>query len=174
MKSALVVLDMLNDFVADSGALYVGETIRGIIKPIAATLAEARSNGWPVFYICDRHRPEDAEFQMFPPHCLAGTWGAEICPELAPLTGEGIIPKRRYSGFFGTELDLSLREQQVDELVLVGVCTNICVLYTAAEARMLGYRVKVPAKQVATFDPDAHVFALREMTKTLGVEVIDR
>ncbi|NPV26505.1 MAG: cysteine hydrolase [Firmicutes bacterium] len=174
MKQALMIIDMLNDFVQENGSLYIGEAGQEIIKPIQSELAEARRNNVPVLYVCDRHRPDDAEFRMFPPHCLVGSWGAAVCPELAPQEKDVIIPKRRYSGFFGTELDLTLRELGVEELILVGVCTNICVLYTAADARMRGYRVKVLKNQVATFDPGAHEFALREMEKTLGVEIIDR
>src|SRR5437764_12512826 len=79
---------------------------------------------------------------MFPPHALSGSKGAEIVPEVAPAAGDVIITKRRYSGFFGTDLDITLRERGVDTLRLVGDCTNICVLYTAADARNLGYAVE--------------------------------
>ena len=82
-----------------------------------------------------------------------------------------MIPKRRYSGFFGTDLDITLREREIDTLRLVGDCTNICVLYTAAEARYRDYAVEVPADCVATFDPDAHTFALKQMQTVLGANV---
>jgi len=92
--------------------------------------------------------------------------------ELAPQEGDLKIYKRRYSAFFGTDLDLTLRELGVTEVELVGVCTQICVLYTAADARMLNYDVTVRRNCVASFDPQAHEFALKEMEKTLGVKVI--
>lgn len=65
---------------------------------------------------------------MFPPHAIAASKGAQIVPELAPRKEDVVVPKRRYSGFFGTDLVITLRERGVDTLGLVGDCTNICVL----------------------------------------------
>jgi len=113
----------------------------------------------------------DKEFNLFPPHCLSGTEGANIIEELKPSKNDFIIHKRRYSGFFQTDLDISLREEGIIELELVGVCTNICVLYTAVSARMLDYRVTVLKDAVASFDQGAHDFALRQMKDVLGVEI---
>ena len=83
-----------------------------------------------------------------------------------------MIPKRRFSGFFGTDLDITLRERSVDTLRLVGDCTNICVLYTAADARNLGYAVEVVREGVTSFDAEAHEDALRELEKTLGATIV--
>lgn len=171
-KKALLIIDMLNDFVREDGALYIGNAGRKIIPVIAELAADARSKGWPVFYICDQHRPDDLEFKMFPPHCIIGSEGARVCDELVPEERDLIIPKRRYSGFYGTELDLALRERGIEEIILVGVCTNICVLYTAADARMRNYRAVVVKDGVASFDEAAHRFALNEMERTLGVVLI--
>jgi len=170
-KKALLVIDMLNDFVKPDGALYIGEAAQRVAKEVEAIIDKARREGMPVIYICDNHRADDAEFNMFKPHCVKGTKGAEIVEELAPQPGDYIIPKRRYSAFFGTDLDATLREMGVSELVLVGVCTNICVLYTAADARMLNYDVTVVRNAVASFSQEAHEFALKEMESTLGVKV---
>jgi nicotinamidase/pyrazinamidase len=171
MRKALLIIDMLNDFIDTEGALYIGETGRAIVPVVRRLLDQFRAEGAPVIYICDRHRPDDAEFQMFPPHCIEASQGAEVIKELEPTAGEAIIPKRRYSGFFGTDLDTTLRELGGEELVLVGCCTNICVLYTAAEARMRNYKVTVPRDAVASFDQDAHRWALAEMEKTLGARL---
>ncbi len=171
MRKALVVIDMLQDFMSEGGALYCGPEARRVVGPIRGKLEAFREAGDPVIFVCDRHRPEDAEFDVFPLHCVEGTPGAEVIGELEPREGEVIVTKRRYSGFFGTDLDITLRELEVGELVLVGVCTDICVLYTAADARNLGYSVTVPADCVASFDDEAHEFALRAMERTLGVKV---
>ena len=109
---------------------------------------------------------------MFKLHCVKDTKGAEVVDELAPKEGDYIIPKRRYSAFFGTDLDAYLREMDISKLTLVGVCTNICVLYTTADARMLNYDVEVIKDAVSSFDKDAHEFALKEMVNTLGAKVI--
>jgi len=169
---ALVVIDMLRDFVDEGGSLYCGPAASALVGPVAAEIAEARQKGVPVIYVCDRHRPDDPEFAMFPPHCVEGTPGAEVVAALTPRPGERVIPKRRFSGFFGTDLDLTLRELGVSRLRLVGVCTNICVLYTAADARMRGYEVEVPSDKVASFDDEAHRWALGQMEKVLGVRVL--
>jgi len=172
MKRALVVVDMIEDFVHEGGALYCGPSIGRIVPVIQNEIARARAAAEPVVYLTDNHLPGDAEFQMFPPHALVGTKGAQIVPELAPRKDDVVIPKRRYSGFFGTDLDITLRERGVDTLRLVGDCTNICVLYTAADARNLGYAVEVVEKGVTSFDEEAHHDALRELEKTLGAKIL--
>lgn len=172
MKRALVVVDMIEDFVREGGALYCGPSMARIVPVIQRELERARRAGEPVVYLTDNHLPDDAEFRIFPPHAIVGTKGAEIVPELAPMTGDVVIPKRRYSGFFGTDLDITLRERGVDALRLVGDCTNICVLYTAADARNLGYAVEVVEDGVTSFDEEAHRDALRELERTLGATVV--
>src|SRR5712692_11472624 len=163
---------MIEDFVREGGALYCGPSMAKLIPVIQRELARARSSGEPVVYVKDEHLPGDAEFQMFPPHAIAGTKGARIVPELAPAAADVVIPKRRYSGFFGTDLDITLRERGVDALRLVGDCTNICVLYTAADARNLGYAVEVVRDAVTSFDPEGHKNALSELEKTLGATLV--
>lgn len=171
MGQALLVIDMLNDFIAPDGALTCGPAGEAIVSAVAAHRAVHRLAGSTIIYVCDRHRSDDAEFRMFPPHCIAGTPGAEIVAALAPEAGEIVIPKRRYSGFFGTELDLTLRELGTTELFLVGVCTNICVQYTAADARNRGYGVSVYRDAVASFDAAAHDMALAQMESVLGCHI---
>lgn len=172
MKRALLVIDMIEDFVHEGGALYCGPSMARIVPVIQRELDRARSSGESIVYLKDDHLPDDAEFALFPPHAIAGTKGAEIVPELAPRDGDIVIPKRRYSGFFGTDLDITLRERGVDTLRLVGDCTNICVLYTAADARNLGYVVEVVRDGVTSFDLEAHADALRELEKTLGATIL--
>ena len=79
--------------------------------------------------------------------------------------------KNRFSGFYGTDLGERLASLAPDEIIIVGDCTNICVLYTVAEARFRDYTIEVPADCVATFDPEAHRFAPREMETVLGARV---
>src|SRR3981189_2643118 len=163
---------MIEDFAHEGGALYCGPSMGQIIPVIQRELARARAAGEPVIYLTDNHLPDDAEFKVFPPHPIVGTKGAEIIPGVAREENDDVIPKRRYSGFFGTDLDITLREKDVDTLRLVGDCTNICVLYTAADARNLGYAVEVVRDGVTSFDEQAHRDALRELEKTLGAKVV--
>jgi len=163
---------MIHDFADPSGALYCGPSMPPVISVIERELARARAAHEPVVYLTDDHLPDDAEFKMFPPHAIHGTKGAQIIPQLTPAPGDVVIPKRRYSGFFGTDLDITLREKGADTLRLVGDCTNICVLYTAADARNLGYAVEVVRDGVTSFDLEAHRDALRELEKTLGARLV--
>ncbi len=164
-------MDMLNDFVLPDGKLSCGQAAQDIVEPIRQRLEAARDAGHTVIYVCDNHKPDDPEFRMFPVHCVAGTQGAEVVAELAPEPGDIVIKKRRYSAFFGTDLDLHLRENGIEELTLVGVCTNICVMYTAADARNRNYDVIVPRDSVASFSDEAHEFALKELKNTLGAQI---
>lgn len=169
---ALLIIDMLEDFINKEGALTTGPAGEEIVGFIQGKVEEFRGKDYPIIYICDNHEIDDKEFQMFPTHCVAGTSGSEIIKDLAPQEGDKIIKKRRYSSFFGTDLDLYLRENNIDEVYLVGVCTNICVLYTAADARNLAYKVNVYEDGVTSFDSEAHKFALKEMGTTLGCHII--
>jgi nicotinamidase-related amidase len=172
VRRALLVIDMIHDFAHEGGALYCGASMAKIIPVIQGELDRARAAAEPVVYLTDAHMPDDAEFQLFPPHAIVGTKGAQIIPELAPSEADVVIPKRRYSGFFGTDLDITLRERGVDTLRLVGDCTNICVFFTAADARNLGYAVEVVEEGVTSFDAEAHRDALRELEKTLGAKIV--
>lgn len=171
MKEALIVIDMLNDFIKPEGALSVGEIGGKIVPFIKSEIEKMRQENKPVIFICDNHKENDPEFAMFPPHCVENTLGAKIIDELQPTKKDFIIPKRRYSGFFGTDLDLVLRENDINTVNLVGVCTNICVLYTAADARMRHYDVNVLKNGVASFDSVAHQFALQQMETVLGANI---
>ncbi|MFH1538972.1 MAG: isochorismatase family cysteine hydrolase [bacterium] len=172
MSEALIVIDMLNDFVSEDGALYVGETVKKIIPQIQKKIAQYRADNAPIIYICDYHAKDDPEFEMFPPHCVKETKGSEIHKDLREKNSDAIIKKRRYSGFFDTDLEGVLKDKGITKLELCGVCTNICVMYTAADARNRGYEVTVDRKCVASFDHAAHEFALKEMKSVLGVNIV--
>ncbi|MEW5944633.1 MAG: isochorismatase family cysteine hydrolase [bacterium] len=172
MADALIVIDMLNDFVKEDGALYVGDTVKKIIPNIQKKVARCREENTPIVFVCDWHEENDPEFEMFPPHCVKGTGGAEVHKDLRPAETDRVVRKRRYSGFFGTELDSILRDIGAARIELCGVCTNICVLYTAADARNREYGVEVDRKCVDSFDRAAHEFALKEMERVLGVKLV--
>ncbi len=81
-SQALVVADMINDFLDPAGSLYVGEAGRGIIAFLPAKVEAMRRQGAVIIFLCDAHDPADPEFRRFPPHGIKGTWGARIIPEL--------------------------------------------------------------------------------------------
>jgi len=161
---------MLRGFLEEGYPLYCGARARQIIPGIQRLLEQELAQGSKVFFVCDCHTPDDPEFNLFPPHCIEGSVEAEIIPELAGYQGK-IIRKRHYSAFFDTALKEKLEKIRPEKLVICGVCTNICVLHTAADARNLGYEVEIPANCVASFDEPAHRFALNQMKQTLGVKL---
>jgi nicotinamidase-related amidase len=169
--AALIVIDMLNDFIEEGGALDCGPAARGIVPFVRRRIEAFRRAGDPVIFLRDAHAPDDPEFQKFPPHCVAGTRGAEIIAELAPRPGETVIAKRRYSGFYGTDLEKVLAAAGIDTVEVVGVCTSICVMDTVGGLANRDYRIRVPMDGVADFDPRMHAFALQRMKQLYGAEV---
>jgi ureidoacrylate peracid hydrolase len=141
--AAVLVVDMLNDFVDPAGKMPLADGA-SVIAPIRGLVDGMRSLGASIVWICDRHQPDDREFAKRDPHCLDGTWGAQVIPQLSPQPGDREVAKRRYSAFFGTDLDLLLRELGIRTVVAAGVVTNICVRSTVHDAFFRGYQVVVP------------------------------
>lgn len=174
-RNALLVIDMLEDFVREGAPLEVPQTPT-ILPALRRRLGRARKAGELVVYLCASHRKNDPEFSRmgWPPHAIAGTPGAAVVREVAPGPGDVVVEKRTYSGFFRSGLDAALRRHGVRALSLSGCVTNICVLYTAADAATRGYDVSVDEALVAGLDADSHGFALDQMGKVLGVRVVRR
>jgi len=143
-RAAVLVVDMLNEFLEPGGEMVLLEG-RRVIEPINRLLTASRGMGMRVVWLCDEHPiPDDKEFEKRVPHCIGGTWNAGIIDAMDVAPDELRIAKRRYSGFFGTDLDLRLREWRVEQVVVTGVVTNICVRSTVHDAYFLGYDVFVP------------------------------
>ncbi len=170
MNNVVLVVDMLRCFMEPGHPLYAGDKARSIIPNARGLLERELASGARVFFICDNHDPDDLEFEMFPPHCIAGTPEAEVIPELATYPGETIY-KKRYSGFFNTELEQKLKALGPEKIIICGVLTNICVMHTVADARNRDYHVEVPVDCVASPDETAHRFALEHMEKVLGARL---
>jgi len=171
-RQGLIIIDMLNDFVKAGAPLEVPEA-RKVLPNIKRRLQQAREAGIPVFFVCDSHEENDREFSRmgWPPHAVKGSEGAQVAEEISPLPGEKIVTKTTYSGFYNSALESLLRSLGVQELIITGCVTNICVLYTAADAVMRGFNVVVPADSVAGLSREAHNFALKEMEDVLGIRV---
>ncbi|HDI46043.1 MAG TPA: cysteine hydrolase [Candidatus Omnitrophica bacterium] len=166
MRQALLVIDMLNDFVREEAPLEVSKS-REIIPNIKREIDKARQNEIPVIYLCDAHKPDDPEFKIWPPHCVEGTEGADVIEELKPDKDDFIVKKVSYSGFYNTKLEELLKSLGVQKLLLTGIVTNICVLYTGVDALMRGFEVEVIEDCVAGLNEDDHKFALRQLKEIL-------
>jgi nicotinamidase/pyrazinamidase len=172
-KEALLVIDMLNDFVLSGASLEVPDT-RMIMPVVQKEIRKARIVGNPVIYVCDTHAPDDKEFRKFgwPAHAVKGTKGAQVVEELKPAPGDSIIPKDTYSGFYGTRLDETLKNLGVDSLRLTGCVTHICIMATASDAVLRDYKVTVVEDGVAGLAREDHDAALRIMKNVMGVRIV--
>ena len=170
MANAVLVVDTLVGFLEEGHNLYCGDDARKIIPGIRSLVEEELRLGSTVFFVCDNHDPNDLEFKMFPVHCVRGTEETNVVRELADLPGT-VIPKRRYSAFFDTDLADRLEALKPEKLIVVGVCTDICVMHTTADARNRDYEVEIPVDCVASFDRGAHEAALRHMERILGAKL---
>jgi ureidoacrylate peracid hydrolase len=162
-RTAMIVVDMQNDFVA-SGAAMETPAARAMVPKLAEALTLCRGAGIRVIYTAHVHRRDGSDMGLFddmhPPIAnraalVDGTPGVDIYPELAPQPGEHVIKKHRYSGFFGTDLDIILREWGVDTVIISGTTTENCCHATARDAMFRNYRVVFLSDATATYDyPD--------------------
>ena len=174
MSNVVLVIDMVRGFMEPGHNLYCGDEAREIIPNVKQLLEKEQAAGSEILFISDHHDPDDLEFQMFPVHCVKGTEEPYVIEELAGFVTDGnVIPKNRYSGFFNTDLEQRLERLQPDKLIVCGVATNVCVLHTTSDARNRDYQVDVPSDCVATFDADAHVWAMGHLRSILGARIVD-
>ena len=165
--TAILVVDMLKDFFDQGGAMVL-EGGKALYAPHRQLLVAARSAGMPVLWLNQSLPPDDSLFEMRTVHCLAGSWGAEVVDELPVEASDIVIPKRRYSGFFQTTLDLTLRERGIDTVIVTGVVTNICVRSTVHDAFFLRYKVLVPEDLVMATSPQAQEVTLYDIDTHYG------
>jgi ureidoacrylate peracid hydrolase len=170
-STALIVVDMLNEFCKPGGAMVLPGYER-LVGPQRQLIEAGRQAGCPIVFVVDTHRAnvrQDREFLKRTPHCLEGSWGARVIDDLDPRPTDLQVVKRRYSAFFNTDLDLTLRDLQVDTLAIFGVVTNICVRSTVHDAFFLGYTVIVPEDCVAATSPREQDSSLYDIATHFGI-----
>jgi len=174
-RPAILIVDMLNDFCKEGGCMVLKEGAE-IYKNLAHLIDEGRRHQCPIIYANDCHRAGkyDKEFDKRTPHCIDGTWGAQVIDELAPHEEDYCIKKRRFSGFYQTDLDLVLRELGVKSVVVTGVVTNICVRSTCHDAFFLGYQVVVPQDCVRATGPREQESTLWDISTHFGSVTISK
>jgi nicotinamidase-related amidase len=166
MRSALVVVDMLNDFL--DGAL-ANPAAGGIVEPIQLLAGRARSSrDWLVVYVNDAHELSDVELRVFPPHAMAGTAGAAVVDALRPEQGDVVVPKRFYSSFTESSLEHELRAHDVGRLVLVGQHTDCCVRHTAYDAFARGFELAVCPDATTVFAPGSSDPVSERQARAIG------
>ncbi|OYD09108.1 cysteine hydrolase family protein [Paludifilum halophilum] len=174
-KHALVIIDMLNDFIGPKAALRC-ENGEKIVANIRKAVDFAYNHDIQVVYIQEAHRKNDADFRVRPVHAIKGTWGSDFIEELRPDESKGdyVVQKRRHSAFSYTDFDLFLREEAIDTVVLTGVWTNVCVRSTASDALYHGYNIICLSDGTASKDDDMHRSGLRDIGLFGEVMTVDQ
>ena len=164
--TALLVIDAIEATGADT--LYDPDAATAAYRSaVARAVAACHAAGVPVIFCNDAHiRGIDRELELWGEHGVVGE--SRIFPQIEVGEGDIIIPKRRYSGFFQTDLDLTLRELGVTTVIAVGADTNICVLHTLADAYFLGYASVVVTDATMTFLCGTQEGALEHCEKCYG------
>jgi len=189
-RTALVIIDMQRDFLEPGGfGAALGNdvsTLRKIVAPLRALLGAAREAGLTVIHTREGHRPDmtdapRAKVERGMPSLrigdvgpmgrilIRGEAGHDIIPELSPLTGEPVLDKPGKGAFYQTDLDLMLRNRSIENLLVCGVTTEVCVHTTVREANDRGYRCIVVGDCCGSYFPEFHEVGLRMITAQGGI-----
>jgi nicotinamidase-related amidase len=168
MHDALLIIDPLWEFV--HGGIR-GEDHEAILLALQHLLRAARSTRGPVVYCTDEHVPVDRELEIWGPHALKGSEGAEILPVIAPAPSDFVVPKRTYGAFFEAGLDSLLKDLGARKLDVAGFYTDPCIHHTVTDAFFERYRVVVVADAVAALLPGNREDDLAYMRRMYGAEL---
>lgn len=178
MAEALMVVDMQNGFLRHGN--LASDRCLARLPAVQREVDAALSAGNRVFFTADTHEINDAEFEVFPEHCLRGSAEADLVDELLGYLeqdGAYLVRKRRYSALFETELVGHLHRFGIDSVRMCGVCTDICVMHTAADLRDRDIPVTVAAGATDTFEGPGHPadevqqFSLNHLRTVLGARI---
>ncbi|WP_432662782.1 isochorismatase family cysteine hydrolase [Wukongibacter baidiensis] len=174
-RHAIVVIDMLNDFIGEKAPLRCpgGDDIVPNLQRLFKWVRARKDDEIHLVHIQEAHRKNDADFRVRPVHAVKGTWGSDFIKELYPEGDEYIIPKRRHSAFAHTDLDLYLREENIDTVVVTGVWTNVCVRSTASDALYNAYKVITLSDACASKTEEMHEYGLNDLSIFTKVMTID-
>lgn len=172
-KTALLIVDMVKDFTDPDGLVFYPQN-REILPKIYKVLDKCREKDVLIVFLahCNRKGKHDRKAETMRPNCIEGSGGEEIDSMLPVEESDYVIKKRRYSGFFGTDLDLVLRENGVRNVIIVGTKTNCCIRATVTDAFYLDYEGYVISDCVATNSETVNQVHLEDIRKYLG-HVVD-
>jgi len=169
----LLVIDVQHEFMDSDGAVPCPATsvssVKEVIGNIRRLVEAAKISKIPTIFTKEIHRASMIDMGREldgdePEHCLEGTKGPVILEEVLPGEkldeNQYLVPKRRYSGFIGTDLIFLLNALKADTLILTGAATNVCVHYTGADAHQYDYKIRVVEEATAGTSPEAHEAAL--------------
>lgn len=169
-KAALIIVDMVKDFTEEKGLVYYPQN-KKVLVTIEKVNKACRRHKVQVIFMRHSYRKDkyDKNLINMRPNCISGSGGDEIDDSLTVNEKtDYIIKKRRYSAFFGTDLDLVLRENDIEHVIIVGTKTNCCIRATVTDAYYLNYDAIVLEDCVATNDEVVQQVHLDDIRKYLG------
>ncbi|MBM4278920.1 MAG: cysteine hydrolase [Deltaproteobacteria bacterium] len=157
MKPAIIIVDMLKDTLKEGSRFPITQEAKRIIPNLQRLLNESREKGCPIIFACDSFLKEDFIFKgKMKARSLRGTKDAEVVDDLKPEPTDMVLPKRRFSAFFKTDLDQTLRTLGVDMIVVTGIATEVCVLMTAMDGLCHDFSVILLEDCCASRNSEAH------------------
>ena len=165
-RSALLVIDIQQEDFREMREDNLNDPAWDCIRNAKRVLDVFRAKKLPVIQIKEVHRPDMVDFGRELDgaegiHCIEDSPYTDYAKLTYPIQGEYLISKRRYSAFFGTDLEILLKGLHVDTLYLIGGLTDVCIHYTAVDAHQHDYHIKVVTDAVAGSSTEAHHYALR-------------
>lgn len=180
-KAAVIVVDIQNDFCAEGGVFGKAGSDLSMVEPMVANVEKlvrrAREVGVPVIHIRSIYDPaylpptwheRNARIGLETPRCLSGTWGADFY-RVTPVEEETVVTKHRFSAFIDTDLDLVLRSQGIQTVIMTGIATNICVESTSRDAFMKDYYVVLAEDACAAYNRAQHEATAKNIAIGFGV-----
>jgi nicotinamidase-related amidase len=168
---AMLLIDLINDLEFEGGEQLLPHALQAA-KNIAPLKRRAKKAGIPVIYVNDNFGRWQSDFNILLTHCLQDDVRGKVIVELLqPETDDYFVLKPKHSGFFSTTLEILLNYLQAKTLILVGLTTDICVLFTANDAYMRDFSLIVPADCVAAIDSKDHEYALAHLQKILKADI---
>jgi nicotinamidase-related amidase len=170
-EAALLLIDVINDLEFDGGEKLLPQALE-MARHLARLKQRAKQQGVPVIYANDNFGKWQSDFQRLLKHCLDdNVRGREIAKLLHPDDDDYFVLKPKHSGFFSTTLDTLLRYLGTRVLILTGMATDICVLFTANDAYMRDFKLLIPADCVAAEDPQRSAATLAHMERVLKADI---
>lgn len=167
MKSAVIVVDIVNDFVS---GIFGSERSIEVARRVGDFLSSLKNRVETIFTL-DTHIPDDPEFKVWGEHCLIDTWGSQQVDALKNTTGYRIT-KRHFDAFHDTDLDGFLRAREIRRLYIFGISTDICVQHTVAGAFFRYYELNVISDLCSSILPERHHESLSFMARNYGARIL--
>jgi len=168
---ALLIIDVVNDFAFEEGPATLAAAIP-VARRIRALKRAARRAKIPTIYVNDNFGQWRSDFRSLVARCLRrASRGRPVIRALRPDRRDYFILKPKHSAFFSTPLELLLEHLGVRTLILTGLLADSCILFTAQDAHLRGYRVVVPSDCVAARSPEDQRRALRQLERGLGADI---